>query len=207
MDTVQIKALPRLGKGKEAARKERQRGLVPAVVYGNGQASRSFAFDPTDLERTLDRGVGRNAIFEIDLGDQRTLAVLRETQRHPIRPGLLHVDFFAVKADGMVDVKVPVRLVGTPEGVKLGGKLNRLLRVATLRCPVAAIPVDLAVDVSGLRTGQKTSLDDVTAPENTEIISRYNLPIASVSAMAEEEEEGEEEEAEGVVVEEPSDES
>lgn len=196
MDTVQIKAIPRLGRGKGAARKERQKGLVPAVLYGNGHSTQTFAFDPTTLERTIDRGPGRNALFEIDLGESKSLAVLREMQRHPINPGLLHVDFYAVKADGEVDLQVPVLLDGTPAGVKLGGKLSRHLRVATLRCPVSALVAELRVDISGLGLGQKASLSDLTPPAGTRIISRHNLPVVSITSAAVMLEDEDEDEAE-----------
>lgn len=199
METLQIKAMRRLALGKGGARKERQAGLLPANVYSGGKEATTFAFEPTEFRHMGVRRSLHNALVQLDLSDvggQSTLAMVKEVQRHPVRPELLHVDFLAVAPETEVTVKVPVVLEGTPVGVKMGGRLKRHMRITTLRCAAKDIPQFVPVDISGVKATEKLSLSSVTPPEGTTLVYRYDEAVVSVTGVSTEDEEGEEETAE-----------
>ncbi len=201
MEAVEIKAVERLGKGKGAARKERAKGLVPAVVYSGGAEPVHFAFAPDSFQKALVLGAGRNSVFKLDLsglGKDSTLAIVKEIQRPPTSDKYLHVDFLAVQERGKVVVTVPLEFDGVPVGVKMGGKLKRHLRTVELRCEVARIPRSVKVDISPLEGGQKLMLSSLEVPEGSELVYRVDQPIVSVSggsATSSEEEASEEQPA------------
>ncbi len=187
METVQIKGLARTGAGKSAARSERRAGRIPAVVYRNGEKATEFAFEPEAFHKAITVGHGRNSLFELDLdgvAGAKTLAVIQEIQRHPTRSDVYHVDFLAVEPEGKVVVDVPIVLVGTPAGVKQGGKMRRHLRRAKVESIVTSIPAVLEVDIAPLVAGQKISLSTVVPPEGSTLVFRHDQPIVSVSGAA-----------------------
>lgn len=185
MDRVQIKAVPRSVHGKGPARRERAAGRIPAVVYRGGKESVSFSFDAKDFDKVL--ALGRNRLYQLDLSELNqasTLALLKEVQRHPTLPGFLHVDFLAVEPTSEVAVDVPIELQGTPEGVKLGGKLHRHLRKAKLLCRADGIPRTIDVDITSMMPGETKLLSRVTPPAGTRLAFRHDLPVVSVTTIA-----------------------
>ncbi|MDY0058508.1 MAG: 50S ribosomal protein L25 [Myxococcota bacterium] len=185
METVEIKAVSRPGIGKGPARQERMAGRVPAVVYQGGEKAQHFSLD----EREFAKGLlhGRNTLFELDLTDLdqgKQLALVKEVQRHPLRPAIVHVDFLAVSPESEVVVEVPIELEGTPEGVRLGGRLSRHERKAKVRCQAAAIPRAVIAKIDGLMPAETLLLSKVQPPEGTKLVFRHDLPVASVTTIA-----------------------
>jgi len=193
MDRLQIKAAPRSLHGKCRARQERRAGRIPAVVYSGGKEAIPFSFDAKDFDKKLAQG--RNTLFQLDLsalGQASTLALVKEIQRHPTRTGFLHVDFLAVEPTSQVTVDVPIELQGTPEGVRIGGKLRRHLRTASLRCQADGIPTVIDVDISPMMPGETKLLSRVTPPASTQLVFRHDLPVVSVTSIGAAGEKGEE---------------
>ena len=101
----------RLGKG--ASRQARRDGLVPAVVYGHGSEPRHVVLDEHATRLALRSN--ENALIELDIDGETLLVLTKEVQRHPIRPGVQHVDFLLVNRNERVEVEIPVTVVGEPE--------------------------------------------------------------------------------------------
>jgi large subunit ribosomal protein L25 len=146
-------AKPREGKfNKNAARRVRVAGKIPAVVYGAGQASVAVELDPKQILRILHSESGHNTIFDVDIAGQGVAkAMIVDWQYEPIRDSLLHIDLKRIALDKTMKVSVPVRLIGVPAGVKYdGGMLDQVLREVEIECLPGEIPSHIDVDVTGL---------------------------------------------------------
>ncbi len=107
--------------------------------------------------------------------------MLKDLQVHPISQAYLHADFQAVVMDETVEVDVPIRLSGKPEGTKVGGILAQSLRELRIRCLPKDIPEFMEVDVSALMIGDSVHARDVAAAATCEILTDPNIPVASVT--------------------------
>src|SRR3954470_19261174 len=118
-----VVATPREGKfNKNAARRVRVAGKIPAVVYGAGQDAVAVTVDPKIITRILHSESGHNTIFDLNIeGGVATKAMIVDWQHEPIKGKLLHIDLKRIAMDKAMRVSVPVQLIGVPAGVKTGG--------------------------------------------------------------------------------------
>ena len=158
-----IEAEPRSSRGKNAMRRLRLTGHVPAVLYGAGKESLPLSVNLKQLRSLL--RTGQNEIFELRIqGGESTPAMIVETQREPVKWALLHLDFHRIAMDRKLEVSVAVVLVGEPPGVKLqGGILEQVLREVEVECLPLDIPARITVDVGSLALGQSVRIQDLKA--------------------------------------------
>jgi large subunit ribosomal protein L25 len=151
MASASLAATTRSETGKGAARALRREGKVPAVIYGHARQPQSLALDTRELDRLLGRISAENTVVEVGLGTGRPVRTLiREIQRHPVKRHVVHVDFQELVAGEKVIVKVPLVLVGTPQGVRDGGVMDQVLRDLTIEVDPSNMPNHVDVDVSEL---------------------------------------------------------
>jgi large subunit ribosomal protein L25 len=176
-----LHASRREGAGKGSARKLRGTGKVPAVLYGHGDRTESLSVDAHELELLLNRVNAENTLIGLDIdGGARADVLIREIQRHPWRPELQHVDFLLVHSDETLKLDIPVRLLGTPAGVRdEGGVLDQVLYDLHVECLPGNIPEAAEVDISGLGIGESVRVSDISMP-NVTILMDGDLPVASV---------------------------
>ena len=152
-NTEAVVATPREGKfNKNAARRVRVAGKIPAVVYGAGQDAVAVTVDPKVITRILHSDSGHNTIFDLNVeGSGAVKAMIVDWQNEPIKGKLLHIDLKRIAMDKMMRVSVPIQLIGIPIGVKTqGGILEHVLREVEIECLPGDIPSHLDVDVTGL---------------------------------------------------------
>jgi large subunit ribosomal protein L25 len=114
--------------------------------------------------------------------------LVKELQRDPVKGTLLHADLFAVDVDKVIEVAVPVRIVGIPVGVTFGGGiLDFPLREIQVLCLPRAIPEDLPIDVAALQLGDSVHVRDIALPAGVQLMSDLNLSVVSVVAPKAEE--------------------
>ena len=180
---VTLNARTRSTFGKNAARKLRSSGLVPAVIYGHGDETRSLEIAINELERLLSSISTGNTLIDLQVeGGKATSALIREVQYHAVKPVILHVDFLQVHAGEKIHLTVPVRLHGTPRGVRdEQGVLQEVLHELDVECLPRDIPEGIDLDVEGLGIGDSVHVRDVSIP-NVKILNDPDLTIASVSA-------------------------
>lgn len=202
-----LKSELREATGKGAARKLRQDGKIPAVVYGAGAEAVHLSLDTHDTEYLFHRISVDNTIVELDIpGEKEPVATLvREIQTHPWKATLLHVDFLRIQQGVAVDVDVPVHLVGTPVGVReSGGVLEQTIHDLPMRCIPSKIPEVIEVDVTHLDVNDVIHVSDLTFDEGVEVTISLDRTICSVAiprVLEEDEEEAEEEALEGEEIE------
>jgi large subunit ribosomal protein L25 len=167
--------------GKGIARRLRAAGRIPAVVYGRGVEAKAISVEPSALQRLLQSGgAGMNTLIELSMDGETRTVLVKELQRDPVRGRPLHSDFYLVELDKTVEVSVPIRLLGRPEGVELGGILDQPLREIELECLPRAIPESVDLDVSGLEVGDSIHVRDLELPEGVSVRTDVNLAVASV---------------------------
>jgi large subunit ribosomal protein L25 len=199
-----LKAQPRSDTGKEAARKLRALGRIPAVVYGKEMEARGLSLDLQETEYLFHRIAVENTILDlvIEGDDEPSQTLIREIQSYPHKPGLLHVDFLRIQTGVAVEVEIPVSLDGIPIGVReAGGILEQLINELRVKCIPSMIPEVVSLDVTGLEVGGSLHVSDVDLGEGVDILVDPERTICSVQVpkvVVVEEEEPEEELEEGV---------
>lgn len=178
-----LKATTRSDAGKGVARKLRRAGQIPAVVYGDGAESLPLSLDAHDTLVLFKKISVENTIVSLDTDKGESIDTLvREVQVHPFRDDILHVDFLRIRKGMAVDVNVPVRLEGVPDGVRLeGGILEQIIHDLSVRCIPSKIPEVIEVDVSGLAVGDSLHVSDLATEEGFEILADPVRTICLVS--------------------------
>lgn len=187
--TAALTAQPRSGAGKGVARSLRRHGQVPAVVYGRGRDPESLSLDAVALERLLARVRAATTIVDVTVADRQPIkALIREIQRNPIRPiDIIHVDLYEVHADQKVSVEVPLKFIGTAEGVRnSGGVFEIVLHDLQIEVLPADIPEYLEVDVNALMLGQSLHVSDLRFGD-IEILTDGSVTLCTVVAQKAEE--------------------
>jgi len=198
----QITAQVRTGHGKGVARQLRRKGLIPAVMYGQGGPNLSLVVDPHLLNKATDPERRYNTLFQItveqDGGSEVVPCLITDIQTDAIRDDILHVDFLRVDVEVEVERKIPVRYFGKAPGVAKGGRLKTFRRIVRVSAKPADFPVELEVDVTPLDVGDFLRVSDVSVP-NATINERPDTTLAFIdvpkAATEDEEEEGAEGEA------------
>lgn len=214
MPKPKLSAKIRMQFGKEASKKLRQKGLIPAICYGPKTEPVPLSLDTKELMKTV--GMGENVLIDLIIGDGEKAAqkvvVVRDLQIDPIKDQYIHADLFEVVMDEEISVEIPVVLVGKPEGVKMGGVLEQITREVTVECLPADIPQNIEVDVSHLEIGDTIHIGDIKLDKMNVMVDSTTtiatlVPPTVEKVVVEEEveeevpevEEGEEVEAEGGV--------
>lgn len=185
MDQVALKTEKREEFGKEAAKRYRTEGLVPAVIYGKGQENVSFTIKENELIKCLNTEAKRHVIFNLDLGGNTVNALIKDVSKHAVTSKIRHVDFIYVDMNKEIETEVEVRLVGVSPGVKAGGALRQSIKKVKVQCMPNDIPQYCDVDISKLEAGSFIRISDVvqekariTYPHESQIIVRVNKPRA-----------------------------
>lgn len=184
-ETINVEVETRKDTGKNACRRMRAAGRIPANVYGLGVAPYAVAVDPRRVEDVLKTGSGRNTIFRLSLaGAKETRDVmLREMQRDPVSERLIHVDFVRVDPTKPVTVSVPVQLDGLAYGVKNeSGILDFVQRSVQVSCLPLLIPDKLVIDISELHLNQHVAVKDIVVDEGITVTDDPSAIIAVVVA-------------------------
>jgi large subunit ribosomal protein L25 len=185
-----VVARPREGKfNKNAARRVRRAGNIPAVLYGAGHEPVAVEVDPKQISRILFSDTGHNTIFDVQLaGNAATAkAMIVDWQREPIKDHLIHIDMKRIALDKRLRVSVRVKLIGIPVGVKTsGGILDQILREVEIECLPADIPSHIDVDVTNLDMHQVLRVNGLPHNEKFKYLSPEDSPVAHVVHIREE---------------------
>ncbi len=182
-----LEAQARTPGNKNAARRVRVAGKVPAVVYGAGKDAVSVAVDPRQVKSILNSKTGHNTIFDLALDGEKTKAMIVDWQYEPIKGALLHIDLKRIAMDRKLTVAVPIVLKGEAAGVKTeGGILEQMLREVELECLPADIPAAIEADISHLVFGKVLRVSDLPQSDKYKYMTDENQPVAHVTTVKEE---------------------
>ena len=205
---LKLKARARSETGKGAAKKIRERGEVPAVMYGQGAEPSPLAVMNEELQDVIHGEAGLNVLLELQVIDgtekDSHLVMIKELQKHPFREKLLHVDFLKVARDEKVTMRVPLAVTGEESslGLRAGGTLQHNLWEVEVECLPTEVPDHLYIDISETNVGEHLSVGDLKPLPGVTILAEPEDIILSILAprlvvegeegLAEEEEAGEE---------------
>jgi large subunit ribosomal protein L25 len=184
-----IVAKAREGKfNKNAARRVRAAGKIPAVLYGSGQDPVAVEVDPKQISRILYSETGPNTILDVEVaGQPATKAMIVDFQREPIKDKLIHIDMKRIALDKVLHVRVRVKLLGVPIGVKAeGGVLDQVLREVEIECLPADIPGHIDVDVSELGMHQVLRVSGLPHSDKIKYLTSEDATVAHVVTIREE---------------------
>jgi len=180
--------------GSAAARRLRALGKVPAVLYGHGIEPQPLTVDRKVLRAALAHEAGLNALFALEVGGERHLAMARQLQRDALKRSVSHVDFVIVRRDEIVTVEVPVRLVGEALEVEhADGMVEQQIFHLEINAKPADIPSSIEVDISGLEIGGAIRVGELKLPEGvTTDVDDEDAVVMGQTTRLEVEEEAEE---------------
>jgi large subunit ribosomal protein L25 len=183
-----VVARPRVGRGKNDARRVRRAGMVPITVYGGGAETVAAVAQLSDLAAILRSEAGRNTIFTVVVeGYGESEVMFHDRQIDPVRGRLIHADLTRLVKGQKIEVTVPLHLVGEPIGVKeRQGVLEQIIREIEIRCEPREIPDTLDVDVSNLDVHGTLRVSDIPVSAAVEILNDPELVIATVGIVKEE---------------------
>jgi len=179
--------------GKGASRRLRHEGKVPAIIYGAGRPPRALAFDHNRVLQQLDNESFYSSILNIKVGEKSQAAILKDVQRHPARPQVMHVDFQRVVEDEEIKMLVPIHFEGedVAPGVKEGGgKVSHLITEIEVVCLPKHLPEYLDIDVSELELDAMLKMSDIQLPEGVSIPAlaqgeEADRPVVSIHIIKE----------------------
>jgi large subunit ribosomal protein L25 len=192
MERVSLNGVTRAAVGKNAVKKVRKDGLVPAILYGRDRESLPIAVAQKDLLGALSAG-GRNVLIDLRIAQNgqelSDTVMIVDLQRDNLRRQILHVDLQKISLTELLEANVPVTLVGIPEGVASGGGILEFhLREVEVRCLPTQIPDHLAVNVEALGLGASLHVSDLPVPDGVEVLTPPEEVIVTVVAPRAEEE-------------------
>jgi large subunit ribosomal protein L25 len=190
MAQIVVQGAPRSHRGKNEARRLRNTGNVPAVLYGGTGEALALSVNAKQVTAILRSETGHNTLFQVDLGGKQEPAIVKEWQVDPVSGRLLHVDLIRVAMDVRMKVKVPVHTLGDPAGVKVqGGVFEVVAREVEVECLPADIPTEFKVDVSGLMLNQSVRASDLAIDKSKlKLLTDAQSVLAHVVALRVEEE-------------------
>jgi large subunit ribosomal protein L25 len=158
--------------GKGASRRLRHQGKVPAIIYGAGRPPRALVFDHNRVLQQLDNESFYSSVLNIKVGKKSQAAILKDVQRHPAKPQVMHMDFQRIVDDEEIKMLVPIHFIGedVAPGVKEGGgKVSHLITEVEIVCLPRYLPEYLDIDVSELELDEMLKLSDIVLPEGVSI--------------------------------------
>jgi large subunit ribosomal protein L25 len=208
-DRFKLEVREREERGSRHARRLRADGIVPGVLYGNGNAQ-AIAIPERELRTAVSGPSGLHAILDVVVEGTKTVhpSVLADYQQDPIRGTITHIDLREVRLDQAIHAAVVVRLVGESPGVKTGGVLSLVTREIHVEALPTDVPEHIDADLSGMEVGDVLRLEDIPQIENVTFLDDpHETVIATVSTprgLVELEEEAAEELEEGEEGEQPA---
>jgi len=182
MATASLNASPRTEKGKGVARKLRAAGQVPGVIYGHGREPQSLTVNAREFDRLAERVRITSTVIELALDGRTARTLVRELQRDPLRRNVLHIDFQELVAGEKVNVSVPLRFIGTAEGVKSArGILEEVIHTLDVRVDPSNIPDHIDVDVTPLTIGHGLHVRDLKLPVGIEVLDDPDNTVCTVT--------------------------
>ena len=198
-ERVKLQVQTRDSRGSAEARRLRSQGLIPGVLYGNGDKAHAFSIEERELRRALTGDHGLHAILDVVLEGQQKAhhAVVKDYQLDPTRARLLHIDLHEVRLDQAIQTNVVVELVGEAAGQKEGGVLSQINREVRVEALPMEVPDHLELDVSAMVIGDSLRLSDLRVPEGVKLLDDPEETVLATVSPPTKEPEPEPEEVEG----------
>ena len=198
MQLFELNAEPRGDMGKGASRRLRRDGKLPGVVYGSKKDAMPITLKHNDVFHQLQNEAFYSHILTLNIGKDREQVILKDLQRHPYKPTVLHIDFQRIDEKEKLTIRIPIHFINAGKciGVKLGGGvISHIMNEIEISCLPKDLPEFIEVDLENVNVGEAVHLGDLKLPEGVESYALIHggdveQPIATVHIprVAEEEE-------------------
>ena len=158
--------------GTGASRRLRRKGKVPAIIYGAGRPPRQLAFDHNKVIKQLESESFYSSILNIKVGENSQAAIVKDIQRHPAKPIIMHMDFQRIVEDEKIRMNVPIHFIGEEDAIGVregGGTVARIKTDVEISCLPRDLPEYFEVDISNLALDEMLHLSDIKLPEGVEM--------------------------------------
>ncbi|MBS1259006.1 MAG: 50S ribosomal protein L25 [Candidatus Scalindua arabica] len=192
METQQLQVKIKKDTGSLKARKNRESGLIPAILYGHKQESIMFLLNEKEFSKALNTEA---KMVNLKWDSSEEIALIKDVQFDTFGRKILHVDFVRIALTEKVTTNVPIVLYGTSQGVKEGGILDHALKEIEIECLPTEIPKNIRINISELAIGNTIHISDLELPANAKVLGNPDAIVVSVHFATEEKEAPEEEES------------
>ena len=180
-DQIVLHAKKREEQGKGASRRLRKEGLVPTIIYGAGKEPKMISLEHSKLLRYEMEDSFFSSILKVEIngGDEENV-IIRDYQRDPVKPKILHVDLLRIKMSEKMQTSVPLHFIGEEDavGVKAGGIVQRIITEVDISCMPADLPEAIEVDISTLDVADSIHLSQLVMPEGVESLAMLQIDEA-----------------------------
>ncbi len=186
-EKLHISAQERTDAGKGASRRLRHQGLVPGILYGGDKAPKMFMLPHSELVKYAAQESFYSTLLDFDLTGEIVQVVLKDLQRHPAKPFILHVDFQRVSQGEKLRMTVPIHFENETicKGVKLGGQASHHLTELDIQCLPQDLPEYIAIDIKEMEMGATLHVREIALPAGVELDSGVDpdAPVVAVHAL------------------------
>jgi large subunit ribosomal protein L25 len=188
MSDIMLEATVRTDAGKGASRRLRRlENQVPAVVYGGTKKPAMVMLPHNKVIKALENEAIFSSVFDLELDGKKQKVILKDLQRHPFKPIIMHIDFQRVSSSDVLTKIVPIHFLNqdTCKGVKSGGIVNHVESQVEIRCKAKDLPEFIAVDMANVELDQTIHLSEITLPKGVELTadisdSAHDHPVVAV---------------------------
>lgn len=183
---IEIKAVNRTVEGKGASRRLRRAGRVPGILYGAAESAQPIELDHNELFYKLKLEAFHASILDMSLDGKKLQVLLRDTQWHPFKQQVAHVDFQRIAADQKIHMKVPLHFKNAEisPGVKTaGGVVNHVMNELDIVCLPADLPEFIEVDLVNLQAGHSIHVSELTLPQGVALTNRVKMDDPAVATI------------------------
>lgn len=200
MNEFELVGEARTETGKAATRRLRRSGLVPAILYGEGKDTVNFTLKRNEVKKRLENEAFASHVLTVQVGAEKSQAVLRAVQRDPRNSDVIHMDLLRISAKNKITMRVPLHFMNEEEcpGNREGGVISHLAVEVEVSCLPKDLPEYIEVDMGEVELGSAIHLSELVMPEGVELVvlaqeGDHDPALVSVQlpkAAPEEEEEG-----------------
>jgi large subunit ribosomal protein L25 len=154
---------------------------IPGVIYGHGMVPVKITVERRDLRVALAGPAGVNTILELQVGDTKYPAIVKELQRDPVKRVVRHIDFMQISLTELITMDIPVRLTGIAKAVLSdGGLVDATVNTIQIRATASNIPNEILIDVTAMGMQDVIRLSDVVLPNGVSTVGDPDLVVVTV---------------------------
>src|SRR5947209_4004525 len=182
VQAIQMPGKQRAERGSRAAKRLRDTGLVPGVIYGHGEDVLPVTLPRREVSIHLNKGAH---VFELQVDGKQERVLVKDVQFDHLGSEVIHVDFARVSFDERVTVTVPLELKGEPKGAEEGGVLTQVIAALEVECLVLEIPEAIRHNVADMALNDVLAIKDIKLPPGVKAMQDGELIVATVKEVLE----------------------
>ena len=165
--------------GKGAARKERHRGFIPAVLYGI-KGNKILTVNAKDFEKMFEE-IGEHSIINLNIDNKdKAEVIVKDFQLDPVTKHVIHIDFLEFEKGKALKTEVPIRVTGASPGVAKGGILETFLRDLEIECLPKDIPDSVGIDVTDMEIGDSIHARDISVDDKIKVLTNPEQVVVTI---------------------------